>query len=235
MNTFREGMTNARLGELLARFAKLRIAVLGDFFLDKYLDLDPELAEVSVETGKVAHQVVATRHAPGAAGTVVCNLASLGVGTIYAIGLTGDDGEGYELRRGLTALGCDLQHLHCDPERVTPTYLKPRDATDPTLAGEHSRYDTKHRKPTSPAAQEKVIASLEGLLSRVDAVAVLDQVEEEDCGVVTGAIVARLAGRAPRHPNVTFWADSRCRIQRFRNVTIKPNQFEAVVIENPRR
>jgi len=68
----------------------------------------------------------------------------------------------------------------------------------------------------------------------VDAVAILDQVEEEDCGVVTGGLVARLAGRAPRHPNVTFWADSRCRIQRFRNVTIKPNQFEAMGIENPR-
>ena len=32
---------------------------------------------------------------------------------------------------------------------------------------------------------------------------------------------------------VVFWADSRRRIKRFRNVIIKPNQFEAVGLENP--
>ncbi len=96
-----------RLGELLAAFPRLRVAVVGDFFLDKYLDVDPGLAELSVETGKTAHQVVGIRHSPGAAGTVVGNLAALGAGTLYAVGLTGDDGEAYELRRDLAALGCD--------------------------------------------------------------------------------------------------------------------------------
>ena len=31
-----------------------------------------------------------------------------------------------------------------------------------------------------------------------------------------------------------FWADSRRRIRQFRGLIIKPNQFEAVAIENPR-
>ena len=37
----------------------------------------------------------------GGAGTVVNNLSALGVGEIHAIGLCGEDGEGYELRRAL--------------------------------------------------------------------------------------------------------------------------------------
>ena len=74
METF-TGMTCERLAELLAAFPSLRVAVVGDFFLDEYLDVDPALAEVSVETGKTAHQVVGVRHSPGAAGTVVANLA----------------------------------------------------------------------------------------------------------------------------------------------------------------
>jgi len=233
MKVFREGMTRTRLGELTERFRSLRIAVLGDFFLDKYLDVDPRLAEVSIETGKTAHQVVGVRHSPGAAGTVVCNLAALGAGTLWAIGMTGDDGTGYELRSDLHALRCNTDHLHCDPQRVTPTYLKPRDASDPSLSGEHSRYDTKNRVPTSPAMVGQILRSLESLVDEVDAVAVLDQVEEEDCGVVTQAVVEALAELAPRHPRVIFWADSRRRIRRFRRVIVKANQFEAAGLQNP--
>jgi len=33
-----------RLEELLAKFPSRRVAVLGDFFLDKYLEVDPRLA-----------------------------------------------------------------------------------------------------------------------------------------------------------------------------------------------
>jgi rfaE bifunctional protein kinase chain/domain len=226
-------MPDARLESLLAAFPRARIAVLGDFFLDKYLDVDPALAETSIETGKTAHQVVAVRAAPGAAGTVVANLAALGVKTLYAVGFTGDDGEGYELRQGLAALGCDTTHLCRDPTRRTPTYLKPRDRTQPGLAGEHARYDTKNRAPTAAAIEERIIAALDGLLPQLDAVIVADQVEEPDCGAVTAAIRAALAERAARWPRVVFWADSRRRIRLFRGAIVKPNQFEAVGHENP--
>ena len=113
---------------------------------------------------------------------------------------------------------------------MTPTYLKPRDVTDPGLSGEHNRYDTKNRTPTSRAAQARIAAALDNLLPQVDAVIALDQVEEEGCGVVTPMIVEALADRAVRYPRVVFWADSRRRIRRFRHVIIKPNQLEAVGI-----
>jgi bifunctional ADP-heptose synthase (sugar kinase/adenylyltransferase) len=61
----------------------------------------------------------------------------------------------------------------------------------------------------------------------------MDQVDEENCGAVTSTVVAILADRALRWPKVIFWADSRRRIRRFRNVIIKPNQFEAAGIESP--
>jgi len=221
-------MTPERLAELVARFPKLRIAVIGDYFLDKYLDVDPALAETSIETGKTAHQVTSVRHSPGAAGTVVRNLAALGAGELHAVGFTGDDGEAYDLRKDLTALGCSIQHLACDPERMTPTYLKPRDVCVPGLSGEHPRYDTKNRIPTGAAIEDGLIASLDALLPRVDAVIAMDQVEEAGCGAITPRIVETLARRAEQFPNIVFWADSRRRIRNFRNVVIKPNQFEAV-------
>ncbi len=232
MKTF-QGFSSERLAEIIKQFAGLRVAVVGDFFLDKYLDIEPSLAEVSIETGKTAHQVVAVRHSPGAAGTVVCNLASLAAGTVFAIGFTGDDGESYELRKDLAELDCNTDHLHRDPQRMTPTYLKPRDRTVPGLDGEHQRYDTKNRQPTSPALQQQLVDSLDAVLSDVDAVIAMDQVEEEECGGVTSLIRHALADRAKRFPQITFWGDSRRRIHQFRNLVIKPNQFEAMGQENP--
>ncbi len=227
MNTF-QGISPARLETLLAAFSKARLAVVGDFFLDKYLDIDPAVAEVSIETGKTAHQVVGIRHSPGAAGTVVSNLAALGARRLEAVGFSGDDGEGYELRQGLRALGCGIDHLHVDLARHTPTYLKPRDLTRPGLEGEHERLDTKNRLPTPADVERRVLDSLETLLPDLDALIIADQVEEEDCGVITRGLVEALTALAERFPRVIFWADSRRRIRRFRGVIIKPNQFEAV-------
>ena len=227
-------LSDARLEELVSRFAKARIAVVGDFFLDKYLDVDPNLVELSLETGKRAHQVVDIRCSPGAAGTVVCNLAALGTGQLHAVGFTGDDGEGFDLRKELTRLGCSTHHLQVAADRRTPTYLKPRDTNSASLAAEHSRYDTKNRSATPAVLEQAVIGSLDQLLPRADAVIVLDQVEEADCGVVTRQVRDMLADRARRHRQVVFWADSRRRIRQFSDVIIKPNQFEAVGNEDPR-
>ncbi len=202
--------------------------MLGDFFLDKYLDTDPLLAEVSVETGKTAHQVVSIRTGPGAAGTVVNNLAALGAGEIHIIGMTGDDGEAYELRKALHRLGCKTEGLLTLPERFTPTYLKPRDFRTPDLSGEHERYDTKNRRPTPLEAQNEIMANLKALLPRIDAVAVQDQVTEDDCGVVTAKVRKELAELAGRNHRKIFWADSRSKIGLFRNVMIKVNADEAV-------
>jgi bifunctional ADP-heptose synthase (sugar kinase/adenylyltransferase) len=217
-----------RLRKIVGRFPECRIAVVGDFFLDKYLDTDPDLAEISVETGKIAHQVIGVRRSPGAAGTIVNNLAALAAGEIHVLGITGDDGEGYELRQCLRHLGCRTEGLIVLPGRFTPTYLKPRDCRTADLSGEHERYDTKNRLTTPREAQDEVLGRLETLLPHVDAVAIQDQVEEEDCGIITGRVRERLAEWGDRHPGVVFWADSRSHIGLFRNVMIKVNSREAV-------
>ncbi len=224
-------MEAGRLDEIIRRFPECRVAVLGDFFLDKYLDTDPELAQISVESGKTAHQVVSIRTSAGAAGTIINNLKALDAGELYTLGVTGDDGEGYELRKCLDRLGCGMDGLINAPGLMTPTYLKPRNCRAADLSGEHERYDTKNRGATPVEAQDRVLDYLESLLPQIDAVAVQDQVEaeeEEDSGVVTRRVKTRLAELAVRFPDKTFWVDSRARIGAFRNVMIKVNAREAV-------
>src|SRR5216117_110510 len=96
-------MNASRFQAITQAYAKLRIAVVGDFCLDRYLEIDPARQEISIETGLPVHNVVNVRAQPGGAGTILNNLVALGVGEIRPIGFCGEDGEGYELRRALAS------------------------------------------------------------------------------------------------------------------------------------
>src|SRR5918912_1969616 len=98
-------LDEAAIEWVLQRLPSLTVGVVGDLFLDRYLDIDAALTEPSIETGLDAYQVVRVRSYPGAAGTVINNLVALGVGRVCPIAVIGDDGEGYELRQALDALG----------------------------------------------------------------------------------------------------------------------------------
>lgn len=222
-----------KLESLLHRFESMKVAVLGDFFLDKYLEVDPVLSEISLETGKVAHQVVNVRHSAGAAGTVVNNIAALGVKSITAVGFIGDDGNGFELKADLSAVGCDTRHLHIDPHRYTPTYMKPRDVHISGLEGEHNRYDIKNRESTEPWLENRLIDSLKSLLHELDVLIIVDQVDKENSGAVTEEIREFVGNCALRYSYLTIWADSRRRIKKFHNITLKMNQFELLEKHDP--
>ncbi len=197
------------------------------------MDIDPDLAEKSVETGKTAHQVVRIRNYPGAAGTVVNNLAALKAGEIHAIGIVGDDGQGYDLKRELQRRSCRTDGLITSDDVMTPMYLKPLNNQLTGLEAEHERIDTKNRRAMPPELVQRALNHLEQLLPQLDAVIILDQVEEPDCGVVTAAARQELARFARANPKVHFYADSRRFITEFRDVIIKPNEFEAVGHANP--
>src|SRR5712691_5674441 len=98
-------LNDAVVEHILDRIPHLTLGVLGDLFLDRYLDIDAALTEPSVETGLDAYQVVRVRPSPGAAGTVINNLSALGARQVSVVSVIGDDGEGDELRQALDALG----------------------------------------------------------------------------------------------------------------------------------
>jgi rfaE bifunctional protein kinase chain/domain len=215
------------LEHILAAIPRLRIGVLGDLFLDRYLDIDAALTEPSIETGLDAYQVVRVRSYPGAAGTVLNNLAALGVGAIVPIAVIGDDGEGYELRQALAALpAVRLDHVLTRPERRTPTYTKPLLHQEGAEPRELNRLDIKNRTRLGSDAEAAVLAALDRTWPQLDALVVLDQVSEPDCGVVTANVRERLADIGAAHPDKLILADSRERIGMFRSIAAKPNVAE---------
>ncbi len=215
------------LTRILEALPRLSIAVVGDLFLDKYLDLDSRLTEASVETGLDAYQVAGVRCYPGAGGTVLNNLKALGVGNLHAVSVIGPDGEGFELLRALRERHVDVEGVVVRSDRMTPTYTKPMLSQPEGPARELNRLDIKNHVAAADQ-DEQVIARLDALAPRVDAMIIADQVTERNQGVVTDAIRAHLALLADRHPQVVFFADSRSHIGLFRNVLAKPNFSELV-------
>ena len=225
-------MNEKRLNQLLKNFPHLHVLVVGDFFLDKYLIIDRRLSEVSLETGLEAYQVVEARCSPGAAGTITSNFRALGV-TVTALGVVGDDGEGYELRRGLAERGVDIEPLIQRADLFTPTYTKPMIREPDGREHEIQRLDIKNRFPLPTEAEEEVIARLRAQTPKVDAVVVADQVQERNCGVITDRVREEIERLALRYPGKVFAADSRQRIGLLRQVIVKPNRREATLAVRP--
>ena len=225
-------MEHARLEQLLNNFPKLRIAVVGDFFLDKWLEIDRNLDEPSVETGLTAYQVIAKRLYAGAAGTVLSNLAALEIGKLYAIGFLGDDGEGFEMLRILRSLGINTDHLPQYGEVMTPTYTKPVFITKKGIE-ETNRLDHKNICPTSKKIEERIIESIRGIAGNVDAIIISDQLTDEGYGAITPRVREALAETGNQYPGLILYADSRAFIDKFRNMIIKCNNLEAVKLFSP--
>jgi len=225
-------VTRTRLDEILAGFADASIAVVGDFFLDKYLEIDPALSEVSLETGLEARQVVRVRCQPGAAGTIVSNLCALGVGRVVCVGFIGDDGEGFELTRGLRQMGAETNALIVRRDRFTLTYCKTLVRETGGLR-ELERLDTKNREPVPADLNDALVSELHHVVHEADAVIAQDQVQEAECGVVTARVREALAELAAQHAAKTWFGDSRTRIGEYRNLIVKPNQEECCAAVHP--
>jgi rfaE bifunctional protein kinase chain/domain len=220
-------ITTAVIENILATIPQRTIGVLGDLFLDRYLDLDAALTEPSIETGLDAYQVVRVRSYPGAAGTVINNLVALGVGRIVPIAMVGDDGEGFELLQALRKTPCvDLGHLAMTSERRTPTYTKPMLNKAGETPRELNRLDIKNRKPLPGEVEAKILERLSANWPAFDVLLVLDQVSEPDCGVVTARVRDRLAELGAKDAAKIVIVDSRERIPCFHNAWLKPNELE---------
>jgi rfaE bifunctional protein kinase chain/domain len=220
-------MSLARFQTLAGAYPRLRIAVLGDFCLDRYLEIDPAREEVSLETGRPVHNVVHVRSQPGGAGTILSNLVALGVGEIGAVGFAGEDGEGFELVRALRSCrGVGLEHFFQTPERRTFTYCKPLLMHPGQPPEELNRLDSKNWTPTPPSVEARLISAMEALASRLDAMILLDQVDKPGTGVVTGRLLEAVRGLAGRDPKLPIIADSRSGLRGYPPVMLKMNAAE---------
>ena len=228
-------MTPERFNRITAAYSRLRIAVVGDFCLDRYLEIDPARAESSIETGLPVHNVVNVRAQPGAAGTILNNLVALGLGTLLPVGFCGEDGEGFELQRELGRLGgVRLDHFLPTPDRRTFTYCKPLMHEPGAPPRELSRLDSKNWSATPAEVERRLCESLRTIEGGIDAMIVMDQVDRAGTGVITDGLLRELETLVDRRPDLLVIADSRRGLHGYPPVTMKMNRAElGLLLQRP--
>jgi rfaE bifunctional protein kinase chain/domain len=224
-------MNEDRFDAITRRYGDQRIAVVGDFCLDRYLEIDADRKETSLETGLPVHNVVDVRSQPGGAGTILNNLVALGVGEIFPVGFCGDDGEGFELLRALRALrGVRLAHFITTPLRQTFTYAKPLVLEGDRPPRELNRLDFKNWTPTPREVEDRMVEATLGLLAEMHGMILLDQVDVAETGVVTRWLLESLTAARPGEHDLIFIADSRRGLRGFPPVIFKMNARELAAL-----
>jgi rfaE bifunctional protein kinase chain/domain len=166
--------------ELLSKFSRVRLLVVGDVMLDEYLwgattRLSPEAPVPVVE-------VEQRSYAPGGAANAAANAAGLGARVSLA-GVIGGDESGKRLCAALTAKDIDIAGLLVDPTR--PTTTKKRLIVE---RQQIVRIDEEIRAHLPAALEERLLRFIEERLAEVDACLLSDYAK----GVVSPSLAARL-------------------------------------------
>jgi rfaE bifunctional protein kinase chain/domain len=210
--------------EILDAFTRLDALVVGDVCLDRWCRYEPRYSLPSAETGIPRVAVVEMSSTPGAAGTIACNLRALGARRVAVLGVIGDDGHGWELRRALDERGIDAAEL-VDGAGLTFTYTKLRRRD--TGIEDLPRVDYLNPGDLPAAVSRRVVERFLALAPRFDVIVVSDQMELATGGVVGAQLRAALAQHARDYPEHVVWVDSRCRAELYRHVMVKLNEREA--------
>jgi rfaE bifunctional protein kinase chain/domain len=167
------------------------------------------------------------RSQPGGAGTILNNLAALGVAEIYPSGFAGADGEGFELQRAMAALpGVRTEAFYMTSERRTFTYAKPLLISPNQPPRELNRLDSKNWTPTPVRLQRRLSEALRALAPRVDAIVVMDQVDVPETGVVSRRLLQAIGEIKKERPDLLILADSRRSLEGYPPVSLKMNRAE---------
>ncbi len=203
-----------RFARIAARFSGLRIVVLGDIMLDRYLagPADRVSPEAPVPVVRVAREW----EAPGGAANVAANVLSLGA-RCDLIGVGGDDAPGRAVRRILLDRGA---LCHIEPAEDRGTTVKTR-----ILARGQQllRIDREETAPVSAPVRTALETHLGECLPGADALILADY----DKGALSPGLIA-LAIRTARALDLPVFADPKARhFLDFGAATLlKPNRAE---------
>jgi rfaE bifunctional protein kinase chain/domain len=212
----------ARARRLIARFARVRLGVVGDLVADEFIY--GQIDRVSREAPVLILRYGSTEIVPGGAGNAASNAAALGARVTLA-GVVGTDEAG---RRLLAAMprGVARAGVLRSPGYVTPV------KTRILAGGVHSAKQQVVRidragGAIAPAMTRHVERALAAMLRRSDAVIVSDY----GSGLVTPELWKRSAAAARRRRLPLVLVDSRYALARYTGVTAcTPNESEAEAI-----
>lgn len=209
-----------RYRDVLSRFEKARVLVVGDIYLDE--NVRGVVTGISLEAPIPVYEVHQRKYNPGAAGNAACNVAALGAKT-YMVGYVGNDTNAGIVRREFEIRNVDTSGLVVHPTRATNTYGKLRAGGFNIPTQEILRTDTPTPVFIEGEVEDQIVANIKARAPEVYAIVVTDQV----CSVATERVLREVVAVAKQHKLITV-GDSRSRAGAFKGFDIiVPNDREA--------
>ncbi len=197
-------------------FAGLRVVVVGDAILDRYLR--GRSTRLSREAPVPVVDLDERHDVPGGAANTAINLAALGA-EVTLVAAIGADSEGEALRAVIAAGGVDVSAMVVAPERTTPAKHRLTAGAQLLL-----RFDQGSADPLDGETERAFAERLPGLLASADALVISDY----GSGVCAPRVVQALAGWRARSTVVCVVdARSPAAWHALRPTAVKPNYDEA--------
>jgi len=165
--------------ELLKKFSRSRVLVIGDLMLDE--SLWGHIERISPEAPVPILNLGRRGYALGGAGNVVRNLKTLGA-KVIVLGAVGEDSTGRQIVRLLGELGIDGQGVLRDPSRQSSRKTR-------MISMEHGqqvfRLDEESTHPIEQSRENELLERVEAALPDVDAILCSDYLK----GVLTERVL----------------------------------------------
>lgn len=207
------------LFNLISVFSRLKILVIGEAMLDRYLK--GTTTRLSQEAPVQVVSLDEKEDIPGGAANTAANIRSLGAEPIL-LSVTGDDEEARMLRKALRNYGISDAYLVASPERQT--LAKQRVVANGQMM---IRFDQGSTCPLDKKSEAALIKRLQKLAPRVDGIIISDY----NYGILTPNVLNVLRKMQEREPRILIVdAKSYQPYQSLRVTAVKPNYSEAVKI-----
>ena len=209
------GLTPERIQELLGRAPAVRVLVVGDVMLDRYIT--GSVDRISPEAPVPVVRAESESSAVGGAGNVAANVVALGA-SCSLVGCVGDDPDGSALLAALIRLGVGTEGIVVAPDR--PTTVKTRIMA---RRQQVARVDREVDADVPPAVAEALAAASARLAGEAHVVVL----EDYNKGVLVGAVIEAAMAAASSHGIPTVVDPKRRNFFAFPGTTVfKPNAKE---------
>jgi D-beta-D-heptose 7-phosphate kinase/D-beta-D-heptose 1-phosphate adenosyltransferase len=208
---------SANLLNIIERFSRIRVLVLGDAMLDRYIGgcTDRLCREAPVPVIAVNEE----KYVPGGAANTAVNLRSLGAAVTF-LSVIGDDDGGRLLARLLKDREISSEQIVM--RRARSTIIKHRIMAENRMI---ARLDQGTTTPLQRHDEEEILGRLPGLYRSAD----LTVISDYSYGMLTPAIIALLRRLGEEHPGLLAIDAKDVTLYRsLRPTLVKPNYREAL-------
>jgi D-beta-D-heptose 7-phosphate kinase/D-beta-D-heptose 1-phosphate adenosyltransferase len=211
-----------KLIERLAALGGPKVALVGDFVLDRYVYGDVE--RINPEAPVPVLRIVRQTASAGGAGNVAAAVPALGA-HVRCVGVIGKDPAAQELRSLLQAAGADASGLLCCDDRPTAVKTRYVGLAQHRHPQQMLRVDDESTAPLDEALAKRVAAGLESQVAWCSTVVL----EDYNKGVLSDRHAPELIAAAARAGKPVIVDPALLRdYSRYRGATvIKPNRYEA--------